>query len=99
MVLVCALYHRGLVLGFPVLRSRGRECGAQAGQAEACSAPEVPADTLSSSCLMQEGDEIQAKPTYPSPPRPFRDSVTASSFLANSPAQFQQLFKSGLGAP
>lgn len=47
--------------------------------------------------LTQEGGEIQAKPTRPSPPRPFRDSVTASCFLANSPAQSQQLFSPGCG--
>lgn len=88
MVPVCALCHSSWFVCFQFLFLGGWiESGTQAGQVEACSVAEVLADTFSS-CLVKEGDKIQAALTYPLPPCPFRDSITGSGFLTNTPAQF-----------
>lgn len=69
----------------------GSESGEPAGQAEACSMPEVLADTFSSSHLVQKTDKIRVK--HLSAPTPsIWGSITASRFLTNSPTQFLQFF-------
>lgn len=58
---VCAL-HRSKVC-FRFWFWEGAEDGTQAGQAEACSGPEILADISSSPYQVQQGDKIQAKLT------------------------------------
>lgn len=79
--------HSGFFLFSVLFGGAWVESGTQAGQAEACSVPEVLADTFYS-YLVQEGNKIQATLTCPLPLCPFRGSITGSSFLANTPAQF-----------
>ena len=57
-----------------------------------------PSGTFSSSYLVQEGDTIQAKLTYPAPSQSIRGSFTAFYFRTNFSRSVLAAFQPGLGA-